>query len=79
MQQWVTSSPSWFEPFKDEDVHGGPPLALIPVDAGGGLGRPYYLGVLHFFQVWVGGWLGRWILALHYTTAAGLTPAANSW
>ncbi|KAF8059755.1 LPA1 [Scenedesmus sp. PABB004] len=49
VQQWVTSSPSLFGPFKDEDIHGGPPLALVPGELAGG-GVPYYLGVFHFFQ-----------------------------
>lgn len=50
VQQFITHSPSLFEPFKDEDVHGGPPVVLIPQELSK-TGQPYFLGILHFFKV----------------------------
>jgi hypothetical protein len=50
VQQFVTNSPDLFAPYKDEDIHGGPPLILVP-GATSNMGQPYYLGIFHFFQV----------------------------
>ncbi|WIA21773.1 hypothetical protein OEZ85_000932 [Tetradesmus obliquus] len=49
VQQFVTSSPDLFAPYKDEDIHGGPPLVFVPA-AASNTGQAYYLGVFHFFQ-----------------------------
>lgn len=50
VQQFVTTSPKLFEPYKNEDVHGGPPLIHVPGHLSG-LGRDYFLGIFHFFKV----------------------------
>lgn len=50
MQQFVTTSPKLFDPYKDEDIHGGPPLIHVPAHLSG-LGRDYFLGIFHFFNV----------------------------
>jgi hypothetical protein len=50
VQQWVTRAPALFEPYKNEDIHGGPPLVAIPADRSPS-GQGYFLGILHFFQV----------------------------
>jgi hypothetical protein len=50
VQQFVTTSPKLFEPYKNEDVHGGPPLVYVPGHLSG-LGRDYFLGIFHFFKV----------------------------
>jgi hypothetical protein len=50
VQQFLTTSPQLFAPYKDEDIHGGPPLALVPA-ALSNTGRDYYLGIFHFFKV----------------------------
>jgi hypothetical protein len=50
VQQFVTSSPDLFAPYKDEDIHGGPPLILVP-GAASNTGHSYYMGIFHFFQV----------------------------
>jgi hypothetical protein len=50
VQQFVTTSPKLFEPYKDEDVHGGPPLIHVPAHLSS-LGRDYFLGIFHFFKV----------------------------
>lgn len=50
VQQFVTNSPVLFEPFKNEDIHGGPPVIFIPAHLSR-TGEPYYLGIFHFFQV----------------------------
>lgn len=50
VQQFVTTSPKLFEPYKDEDIHGGPPLIHMPAHLSS-LGRDYLLGVFHFFKV----------------------------
>eukprot|EP00878_Enallax_costatus_P004680 GHUV01004928.1.p1 GENE.GHUV01004928.1~~GHUV01004928.1.p1 ORF type:complete len:402 (+),score=109.70 GHUV01004928.1:2577-3782(+) len=49
VQQFVTNSPTLFEPFKNEDIHGGPPVIFVPAHMSG-TGEPYYLGIFHFFQ-----------------------------
>eukprot|EP00882_Tetradesmus_deserticola_P002072 GHRQ01002220.1.p1 GENE.GHRQ01002220.1~~GHRQ01002220.1.p1 ORF type:complete len:413 (+),score=44.27 GHRQ01002220.1:250-1488(+) len=49
VQQFVTSSSDWFAPFKDEHIHGGPPLILVP-GAASNTGHSYYMGIFHFFQ-----------------------------
>jgi len=53
VQQFVTTSPKLFEPYKDEDIHGGPPLIHVPGHLSS-LGHDYYLGVFHFFKVRTG-------------------------
>jgi hypothetical protein len=50
VQQFVTTSPKLFEPYKDEDIHGGPPLIHVPAHLSS-LGRDYFLGIFHFFKV----------------------------
>jgi hypothetical protein len=50
VQQFVTTSPKLFDPYKDEDIHGGPPLIHVPAHLSG-LGRDYFLGIFHFFNV----------------------------
>lgn len=50
MQQFVSTSPKLFEPYKDEDIHGGPPVIHVPARHSN-LGRDYYLGIFHFFKV----------------------------
>jgi hypothetical protein len=54
VQQFVSTSPKLFEPFKDEDIHGGPPVIHVPAQHST-LGRDYYLGIFHFFKVWLPG------------------------
>jgi hypothetical protein len=51
VQQFVSTAPSLFEPYKDEDIHGGPPLVFIPAHLSKS-GQAYYLGIFHFFKVW---------------------------
>jgi hypothetical protein len=52
VQQFVSTAPSLFEPYKDEDIHGGPPMVLIPGHLSA-TRSPYYLGIFHFFKVGV--------------------------
>jgi hypothetical protein len=52
VQQYVTTNDALLAPFSGRDVHGGPPVVLMEGDAANG-GRPYFLGVLHFFKVCV--------------------------
>jgi hypothetical protein len=51
VQQFVSTAPSLFEPYKDEDIHGGPPLVFIPAYLSKS-GEAYFLGIFHFFKVW---------------------------
>lgn len=50
VQQYLTVDHKMFEPFKDQDIHGGPPVVHIPADKSRS-GVPHFLGVFHFFMV----------------------------
>lgn len=77
VQQFVTTSPKLFEPYKNEDVHGGPPLIHVPGHLSG-LGRDYFLGIFHFFKVrprrWVRGVCCSTLFP-HTTNPCRLDPA----
>lgn len=47
--QHLSRNDALFEPFSREDVHGGPPVVLVPAKHSS-TGQDYYLGVFHFFQ-----------------------------
>jgi hypothetical protein len=49
--QHLTRNDALFAPFRGEDVHGGPPVVLVPGKfSPDTAGADYYLGVFHFFQ-----------------------------
>lgn len=51
MAQHLTRNDALFAPFAREDVHGGPPVVLVPGKHSPDTGhQDYYLGVFHFFQ-----------------------------
>lgn len=47
--QHLSRNDALFEPFSREDVHGGPPVVLVPAKHSS-TQVDYYLGVFHFFQ-----------------------------
>jgi hypothetical protein len=47
--QHLSRNDALFEPFSREDVHGGPPVVLVPAKHSS-TKQDYYLGVFHFFQ-----------------------------